>query len=239
MTTHPGNGASIHDLGPLVSTHVDRVGLAARQAQAATRAQTLTAPSDPRIDAAPVRRLWSLPESEWWGIERADLIGSWAALSPCRRYRYGLGRELPRTINTVPGRRCVFVMLNPSTADAAIDDPTVRRCVGFAAREGSERLVVVNLFAWRATSPRELTTVGDPIGPGNQEALETAVDGDQVLVIGAWGSSIPAGQGDYVSAVADGLCRIGGRRLGALTSSGQPRHPLYLRADVPLVGLGE
>ena len=76
---------------------------------------------------------------------------STATISPCGSYRYTLTRDLGLAMK--PKRPCLFVMLNPSTADALMDDRTIRRCKGFATREGCTSLTVVNLFAFRATNP--------------------------------------------------------------------------------------
>src|SRR4051812_10658415 len=85
------------------------------------------------------------------------------------RYRYTLTRSLG------PGPLATFVMLNPSTAGAFNDDPTVRKCVAFCRRWGCGRLQVVNLFAYRATSPRQLKQVNDPVGPRNRRAITSAL----------------------------------------------------------------
>jgi hypothetical protein len=89
------------------------------------------------------------------GVERS------AAVSRCGRCRWWLRRTDPRGGS---GRVVAFLMLNPSTADAQRDDPTIRRCLGFARAWGYSVLEVRNLFAWRATDPRELLTAADPVG---------------------------------------------------------------------------
>ena len=156
----------------------------------------------------------------------------WADLSRCGRYRYALGRRWGE------GREALFVLLNPSTADAALDDPTLRRCIGFARREGCGASRTVNLFAWRATAPRDLATAGtsgeDVVGPRNAAAVRDALrecDGPVVVGWGAHGIAEP-------QAVA--LARLAaeeGRVLSCLgiTKAGQPRHPLYIRADAGLI----
>jgi len=95
-----------------------------------------------------------------------------ASLSECKRYRYGLTHYW----GAEPGEQkesefCVFVGLNPSTADAFADDPTVKRCVGFARRWGFLGFVIVNAFGFRATEPANMLRAEDPIGPENDEAL--------------------------------------------------------------------
>lgn len=85
-----------------------------------------------------------------------------ADISACGAYRYRLDR-----LGALLGRGAVnFVMLNPSTADAEQDDPTIRRCLGYAFRWGFARLIVTNLYALRSTDPRALWEHPDPIGPG-------------------------------------------------------------------------
>ncbi len=144
-----------------------------------------------------------------------------AVLSRCGRYRYRLHRSWLMGEGTV-----LFIMLNPSTADAELDDPTIRRCIGFARRWGFQELVVANLFAWRATDPRELKRASDPVGPENDEHL-IALSGDADAVIAAWGV-----HGGYKNRnwVVRRLLRGTVEHLG-LTKQGHPRHPLYLRAD--------
>jgi hypothetical protein len=122
-----------------------------------------------------------------------------------------------------------FVMLNPSTADAAKDDATIRRCIGFAKREGYKRLEVVNLFAYRTHSPKKLAAAPDPLGPMNDIHVNVAVRG-AALVICAWGASKHANSGSM------GALFSTGRPLYCLghTANGSPRHPLYLPANAAL-----
>lgn len=159
-------------------------------------------------------------------LELADGVTSprSALLSPDGTYRYRLDRRW----GTAPS--AVFVMLNPSTADATNDDPTIRRCVGFARRWGAGGLTVVNLYAFRATFPRDLWTAADPVGPDNDTHLqEVAIHAglDRVPIIAAWGSHAKPER------VREVVQLIGFRRLKSLgvTAAGQPRHPLYLQND--------
>ncbi len=143
-----------------------------------------------------------------------------AVFSSCGRYRYRLGREWLTGEGEV-----LFVMLNPSTADARVDDPTIRRCIGFAQRWGFQRLTVGNLFAWRATDPAELREASDPVGVENDYHL-TEMSMAAEVTIAAWGV-----RGSYRSRereVLPFLCDV--EHLG-LTKGGYPKHPLYLRAD--------
>ncbi|KKM80047.1 hypothetical protein LCGC14_1343720 [marine sediment metagenome] len=149
-----------------------------------------------------------------------------AVLSPCGRYRYSLTREF-----FMGAGRVLFVMLNPSTADAETDDPTIRRCIGFARRWGFRRLDVGNLFAWRATNPKEIRQVSDPVGPENDRRLMYLSECADA-VIAAWGT-----HGAYRNRDSDVLALLAGKveHLG-LTKQGHPKHPLYLRNDVARVG---
>jgi hypothetical protein len=116
-------------------------------------------------------------------------------------------------------------MLNPSTADALVDDPTVRRCAGFTRSWGYSSLAVLNLFALRATDPGELLDAEDPVGPGWNDHLRTAVEAD--LVVCAWGASVPFARDREV---LDMLRGVDLYCLG-LTKQGYPRHPLYVKGD--------
>lgn len=138
-------------------------------------------------------------------------------------YRYRLWREVdPRCKG-----RVVFVMLNPSTADGSTDDPTIRRCMGFAGRGGFGELVVVNLYALRATNPREILTAEAPVGPLNDDAIcaESAV-GD--LVVAAWGAPFHDRIAERARHVEQLLARTVDLHALGTTKHGHPRHPLYL-----------
>ena len=153
-----------------------------------------------------------------------------AYISECDRYRYVLTREFGGEST------CLFIMLNPSTADANHDDPTVRRCIGFAKREGFGRLEVVNLYAFRSTSPSTLFTAPDPVGADNNCEIRAAlVRAD--MVIAAWGNNANGDAGQVGEVMT--LIERSGRpvKCFGLTGRGQPRHPLYLRSDAVLVPL--
>lgn len=137
-------------------------------------------------------------------------------------YRYHLWREWDQSRPPV-----TFVMLNPSSADADRDDPTILRCIGFARGWGYGRLEVVNLFAWRAASPRDLFSAIAPEGPANREYLARVAGATRVLAWGNHGRRAPAG--------ALQLAVGGDTRCLGLTAIGQPRHPLYVRAGCELI----
>lgn len=153
-----------------------------------------------------------------------------AVISGCGRYRYRLTRP---SENICPERGgALFVMLNPSTADAELDDPTIRRCRGFARTWGCAGLAVANLYALRSTNPAALWSHPDPVGPENDQHLEELARefGD---VVCAWGSHARLAR---VESVCEILGRSGARTwcLGT-TRAGAPRHPLYVPAAEPLV----
>lgn len=159
-----------------------------------------------------------------------------AVLSPDGVHRYQLERYWQPELTGDKGR-CLFVMLNPSTADALEDDPTIRRCIGYAKAWGYTELAVANLFALRSVVPAKLydITVADPVGPDNDHWIaEEAARAD--LIVCAWGSHGRLADRDRsVMDILRGRGRIAPYALG-LTKDGQPRHPLYLRADaVPFV----
>lgn len=149
-----------------------------------------------------------------------------ATLSPCRRYRYALWREWLMGDGT-----CLFVMLNPSTADGDHDDATVRRCISFAQRWGYRRLAVANLFALRSTDPKLLKTSKSPIGPDNDRHIHDLAAG-AAAIYAAWGAlpDLFSHRERHVRAIL----RAAGPpvRVLALTKNGHPRHPLYLAGTV-------
>lgn len=139
-----------------------------------------------------------------------------AIFSKCRTYRYSLWREWDA------GRGyALFVALNPSTADESHDDPTIRRCIGFARDWGYGAVCVGNLFAFRATRPADLRAAADPVGPGNDRHLRRLA-ADAAIVIGAWG--VHGGYRDRDLAV---LRRLPVSHCLATTKGGHPAHPLY------------
>ena len=153
-----------------------------------------------------------------------ELPGYPCAWSPCRRYRYVLWRLLDG-----PGERpCMFIGLNPSTADEERDDPTIRRCKGFARAWGCDSLIMTNLFAWRATKPKDMKAAEDPIGPENDLWLLRLAKLANVTVA-AWGAHGSYQHRDWQ------IERLGiEMRCLDTTKNGSPKHPLYIRADTPL-----
>lgn len=147
---------------------------------------------------------------------------SGAAFSACGRYRYALWRRW----GAGPG--VAFIGLNPSTADHEMDDPTIRRCIGFARQWGFGSVSVFNLFAFRATKPDELRLAEAPVGPENDRWLRNAGSVER-LVVAAWGvHGSHRGRDRRARALLPDLSCLG------ITQGGHPRHPLYLRSDAPL-----
>lgn len=146
-------------------------------------------------------------------------MGHSAVLSPCRTYRYALERRWGG------GPFVLFVGLNPSTADESADDPTIRRCIGFARAWGFGGLLMGNLFAYRATDPRDLVAAADPVGP-DADVWLTTMAMRSGLVIAAWGAHAMAKR-----RAPDALAALGEVHALGATKDGSPRHPLYMRAD--------
>lgn len=162
-------------------------------------------------------------------------VAAGAIFDPSRRYRYRLWRTIDPF--AVERRICLFAMLNPSTADEYVLDPTVRRCVSFAKDWGVfSRVDVVNIFAFRATDPRALLNEPDPVGVDNDRHIEQAAI-EAELIICAWGvyGTLHGRARHVLAALANNpALRPKLHALGE-TASGQPKHPLYVRADTPLI----
>ncbi|MCL6432844.1 MAG: DUF1643 domain-containing protein [Leptolyngbyaceae cyanobacterium HOT.MB2.61] len=149
-----------------------------------------------------------------------------AILDSTEMYRYSLWREW-----NFYAPRVGFVMLNPSRADALVDDPTIRRCVGFARAWGFGGLEVVNLFAYRTASPVELSQAVDPVGVENDAYLAALGNRVEKIVL-AWGNWGKLQGRDRIVlplfAPHNPVYCLG------ITKAGYPRHPLYLKGDVLL-----
>lgn len=128
-------------------------------------------------------------------------------------------------------RFMLWIGLNPSTADERQLDPTLTRIAGFSRREGMDGFWMGNLFGLRTPYPKEMMAAPDPVGPGNNHALLAAAAQCQ-RVVAAWGVT-----GDYQDRAAAVVSLLSGYELWCLgtTRDGHPRHPLYVKADQPLV----
>ena len=168
------------------------------------------------------------------GVERSEVA------SECGTYRYRLARRWPDL--TARGGTMLFVMLNPSRGNGADDDPTLRRCIRFAAREGCAEMEVVNLFAFRTADPQILRIAPDPVGPENDRhiarAAREALAADGRIVC-AWGNAVAA-----LPAFAErrmAVVRLLGSIVPVVHVLGwtrwrgsmfpEPMHPLYLPRD--------
>ena len=150
-----------------------------------------------------------------------------AVISECGKYRY-----LLRRVWDHDKPRALFIMLNPSTADAEIDDPTIRSCIRLSKGLGYGSFEVVNLFGLRATDPAELEKATDPIGPQNATVGDAAINRCDVAIC-AWGAH-PMAQ----RRAADFISWVKGWKPAAyclgLTKAGAPKHPLYIKSGTPL-----
>ena len=147
-------------------------------------------------------------------------MDGWAEFSNDGAYRYLLGRRVSDS-----RRRLLFVMLNPGTADEVLNDPTIRRCIGFAKRWNFGMLEVANLFAFRTSYVAELRRAENPIGPGNDLWIGRALESADRVVL-AWGN-----HGSYLGRSREVRQTVFERAQPyhfGRNKSGEPRHPLYL-----------
>lgn len=155
--------------------------------------------------------------------KRPEITGRHAIFSDCRKHRFMLERIWDEN-----GGRCVFIGLNPSTADEQTDDPTVRRCIGFAQDWGYGRLWMLNLFSWRSTDPSMIVDSNLSARQENFWHLKNWSSGAGI-VVAAWGThSRLMDRGSLVrTMLQENGCVL--HHLG-LTKGGHPKHPLYLRS---------
>ena len=146
---------------------------------------------------------------------------STAVYSDCESYRYSLTR-----IWEPSGPKVMFVMLNPSTATEVQNDPTIERCERRARSLGFGGFRATNIFAYRATDPRDMRAAADPAGPDNDAAILDGL-GWANQVVCAWGTNgAHRNQGPRIEA----LLRARGQMLHhlGLSKAGHPKHPLYI-----------
>lgn len=153
-------------------------------------------------------------------------IGSGAIISNDRLHRYALWRRWKTTGDTI-----LFIGLNPSTADEKSNDPTIRRCISFAEREGASAVMVVNLFAYRATLPGDLFRANNPIGPENDLWIQAATQITKQTVA-CWGN-----HGTFMERGCQVASLLSDPRCFGLTKLGEPKHPLYLHGTTPLISM--
>lgn len=156
-----------------------------------------------------------------------------AVLSECGCYRLRLDRQIDRYGNPT----ALLIGVNPSIADATVNDATIRKDIGFAMRLGWSRIIKGNKFAWRATDVRELAKCAEPIGAANDAYLrQMMIEAD--VIVACWGplSKLPKhlrNRWRDVVAIADEI----GKPLMCFGTAkdGQPRHTLMLAYDTPLI----
>ena len=141
-----------------------------------------------------------------------------ALFSPDNIYRYQLSR-----IWSEEKPKILFIMLNPSTADALIDDPTIRRVINYAMSWGYCGVYVGNLYGFRSTDPKGLNIVEDPVGPGNIENIKTLI-GLVDKVVYAWGNERK--EPEWLKECVHAPYCID------ISKKGVPKHPLYLKKDL-------
>ena len=152
-----------------------------------------------------------------------SFINKTANFSSCRKYRYSLSRIWDKQKKLV-----LFIGLNPSTADEEVDDPTIRRCSGYAQKWGYGGLIMVNLFAYRTTLPSNLKKVKYPVGSDNDKyIMKLSKKAD--ITVAAWGNNgnLYRRNKQVLSLVPNLMCL-------KVNKSGQPAHPLYLNKDLQL-----
>lgn len=159
-------------------------------------------------------------------LPRSPRMERSAVFSDDLRYRYRLSRRWGR------GEMLPFILLNPSRAGAELDDPTTRRCIGFARRLGYDAIELVNLYAFVATNPQDLRKAGYPVGPDNDGHIEGACRWVPQAVC-AWGANA---KGLHRPTEVLRMLKAWGVKPMALRvgAGGAPAHPLYLPYDQPL-----
>ena len=144
-----------------------------------------------------------------------------AVFSPCRKYRYSLSRTWD-----INQKIILFIGLNPSTADETHDDPTIRRSLLYSSRWGFGGLIMVNLFAFRATLPKDLKNSKHPVGRDNNQFIIHAHK-EASMTIAAWGND-----GDLYNRDQEVLEIISNPMCLKVNKTGQPAHPLYQKKDI-------
>jgi len=149
------------------------------------------------------------------------IIKKSAIFSPCNQYRYSLSRAW-----NLNKKSALFIGLNPSTADETKDDPTIRRSMYYAYQWGFGGLIMVNLFAYRATLPKDLKKAKHPIGEDNNQFI-LECQRESGIVIVAWGNdgALYNRDKEVLELVSNPMCL-------KVNQSGQPAHPLYQKKDI-------
>ena len=150
-----------------------------------------------------------------------QIIKKSAVFSPCRKYRYSLTRAW-----NLSQKPALFIGLNPSTADEKNDDPTIRRCMHYAYEWGFGGLIMLNLFAFRATLPSDLRKSKFPVGQENNQFIVDSQN-EAGIVLVAWGNN-----GNLLNRDQAVMQLISNPMCLNINKSGQPAHPLYQRKDI-------
>lgn len=158
-------------------------------------------------------------------MQAKTFIESDATFDARRVYRYTLTRRWGDW-----GPRVAWVMLNPSTADERVLDPTLRRCMGYSQVCGAASMVIVNAYALRSTNPRKLWEHPDPVGPENDKHIVGEIMYSSLVVVG-WGANIKPERERAMAA----MLRLFRPVCLGVTKGGHPRHPLYLRKTAQFV----
>ena len=160
-------------------------------------------------------------------MKRRKYSKSGAVFSDCRKFRYALWRMWDEDKPLV-----MIIGLNPSTADEKVNDPTITRCISFACSWGYGGVCVTNLFGFRATAPTELKSYHDPIGKEN-DAWVHEMAKEAAIKVAAWGN-----HGKFLNRSVEFLSSLDQLHCIKMNKSGEPAHPLYLKAElkpVPMI----
>ncbi len=160
-------------------------------------------------------------------MKRRKISKSGAVFSDCRKYRYALWRMWNEHMPIA-----MLICLNPSTADQTRNDPTITRCINFASSWGFGGVCVTNLFGFRATSPTQLKAHHDPIGKEN-DAWVHEMAKEAAIKVAAWGN-----HGKFLNRSLEILPSLDQLHCIKMNKSGEPAHPLYLKAElkpVPMI----
>ena len=160
-------------------------------------------------------------------MKRIKFSKSGAVFSDCRKYRYTLWRMWNEQMPIA-----MIIGLNPSTADQTRNDPTITRCINFASSWGYGGVCVTNLFGFRATAPTELKAHHDPIGKENDAWVHEMAKG-AAITVAAWGN-----HGKFLNRSLKILLSLDQLHCIKINKSGEPAHPLYLKAElkpVPMI----
>lgn len=151
-----------------------------------------------------------------------------AVISECGKYRYSLHRVWDENLPNI-----LFIMLNPSKADAELDDPTILRCIQIAKKNGFGSMSVGNVYAYRTTYPDELEEMSteECLGPDNTSYLSRLLGKSDKVIVG-WGNSGYGANQRMASLLKDnGIYPV----CLKINKDGTPKHPLYCRVDSQLI----